>query len=47
MDSSFSSKVKLVNGEYVKVEGKGNIGVTIKQEAAKVIHDTLLCVKIR
>ena len=40
MDSSFSSKVKLGNGEYVEVKGKGSIGVATKQ-GNKTIHDTL------
>ncbi|KAI5416379.1 hypothetical protein KIW84_041446 [Lathyrus oleraceus] len=40
IDSSFGSKVKLVNGEHVEVKGKGSIGVTTKQ-GSKVIHDTL------
>ena len=31
MDSSFGSKVKLGNGEFVEVEGKGSIGVATKQ----------------
>ena len=30
MGSSFGSKVKLGNGEYVEVEGKGNIGLATK-----------------
>lgn len=30
MDSSFSSKVKLGNGENVEVKGKGSIGVEAK-----------------
>jgi transposase InsO family protein len=37
---SFGSKVKLGNGEYVEVEGKGSIGVATKK-GGKVIHDTL------
>jgi transposase InsO family protein len=40
IDSSFSSKVKLGNGEHVEVKGKGTIGVTTKH-GRKVIHDTL------
>jgi transposase InsO family protein len=40
IDSSFSSKVKLGNGEHVEVKGKGTIGVTTKH-GSKVIHDTL------
>jgi len=40
MDSSFASKVKLDNGEYVEVEDKDNIRGTTKQRV-KVIHDTL------
>lgn len=40
MNPSFSSKVKLRNGEYVEVEGKGIIRVSTKQ-GGKVIHDTL------
>ena len=41
MKSSFGSKVKLDNGEYIEVEGKGSIGVATKQ-GGKVIRDTLL-----
>jgi predicted amidophosphoribosyltransferase len=37
---TFGSKVKLGNGEYVEVEGKGSIGVATNQ-GGKVIHDTL------
>ena len=40
IDPSFSSKVKLRNGEFVEVEGKGSIIVATKL-GCKVIHDTL------
>lgn len=45
MDSSFRSKVKLGNKEYVEVEGKDSIGVATKQ-GGKVIHDTLYVPKL-
>lgn len=45
IDSSFGSKVKLGNGEHVKVKGKGNIGVTTNQ-GSKVIHDTLYVMEL-
>jgi len=40
IDPSFGSKVKLRNGEFVEVEGKGSIIVATKL-GCKVIHDTL------
>ena len=45
VDPSFGSKVKLGNGEYVEVEGKGSIGVATKQ-GGKVIHDTFYVPKL-
>jgi len=45
MKSSFGSKVKLDNGEYIEVEGKGSIGVATKQ-GGKVIRDTLYVPKL-
>jgi len=45
IDPSFGSKVKLGNGEFVEVEGKGNIRVATKQ-GCKVIHDTLYVPKL-
>lgn len=45
IDPSFGSKVKLGNGEFVEVEGKGSIRVATKQ-GCKVIHDTLYVPKL-
>ena len=41
LDESFKSKVKLGDGKYVKVEGKGDITVVTKGGTPKLIKDVL------
>ncbi|KAK3016018.1 hypothetical protein RJ639_007337 [Escallonia herrerae] len=41
MDERFKSKVKLGNGKFVKVEGKGEIDVRTKKGSSKFITDVL------